>query len=191
MVAHKNINVTPDLATFGKGMGNGYPISAIVGKKEIMTLMNDIFFSFTYGGEAVSLAASNAVLKKIQEQPVVNTLAEHGNYIFKGVKSLLETHGLNNRMDISGHPACSALIFRDVDQYSSWDIKTYFMQEMLLRGILTFGTHNMSYAHTKEDCNALLKTYDEVFSLLNESIQSNSVHENLNCDVLKPLFAVR
>ena len=62
--AQQQFGVTPDLSTFGKGLANGYPLSAVVGKKEIMSEMKEIFFSGTFGGELLSLAAAKVVLKK-------------------------------------------------------------------------------------------------------------------------------
>ena len=61
--------VTPDLATFGKGLANGFPISAVAGPREIMCLMEEIFFSFTFGGETLSLAAAKATLLKLRREP--------------------------------------------------------------------------------------------------------------------------
>ena len=58
--AQELFGVTPDLATFGKGLANGYPLSALVGKEEYMVVMKDIFFSGTFGGETLSLAAAKA-----------------------------------------------------------------------------------------------------------------------------------
>ena len=58
--------VTPDLATFGKGLANGYPVSAVAGRRDVMKLMEEIFFSFTFGGETLSLAAAKATLTKLK-----------------------------------------------------------------------------------------------------------------------------
>ena len=58
--------MTPDLAAFGKAMANGYPLSALVGKREIMSMMEDIFFSATFGGELSSIAAANATITKLE-----------------------------------------------------------------------------------------------------------------------------
>jgi glutamate-1-semialdehyde 2,1-aminomutase len=68
--AQEYFNVTPDLACFGKAIANGYPVSCIVGSRELMKLFEEVFFSFTYGGETLSLAAIVATLKKLKELPV-------------------------------------------------------------------------------------------------------------------------
>src|SRR2546428_5071730 len=69
--AQEYFGVTPDLACFGKGMANGLPISAIVGRADVMKLFEEVFFSFTFGGEALSLAASVATIREMRENNVV------------------------------------------------------------------------------------------------------------------------
>src|SRR5690606_14072796 len=69
--AQQYFGVTPDLACVGKAMGNGFPISAIVGRKEIMRLFDEVFFSFTFGGEAASLAAAKATIEEIRDRNVI------------------------------------------------------------------------------------------------------------------------
>lgn len=189
--AQEYFNVTPDLATFGKGVANGYPLSIVAGRKDIMQLFDEIFFSFTFGGETLSIAAALAVLNKMEKDPVIETLASSGEYLLKGVKKLLQKHNLQDVLDTCGHPAWSFLVFKDVGQYTLWNIKTLWMQEMLKRGILSFGTHNISYAHTKQDIDKLLQVYDEVLAILKNAITKNKLAEYLNCETLKPLFKVR
>jgi len=68
--------VVPDLACVGKAMGNGYPIAAVVGRRHIMELFDEIFFSFTFGGETLSLAAAKATLEELREKNVIAHLWE-------------------------------------------------------------------------------------------------------------------
>lgn len=189
--AQEYFGVTPDLATFGKGIGNGFPLSAIVGKKEIMDLMEDIFFSGTFGGETASLAAANVVLEKIDTLNIPHALAITGTILLDKLNILIKKLGCDNFLSTAGHPAWSFLVITDTDGYSSFEIKTLFMQEMLKRGILTFGTHNISYSHTLEDINFLMNCYEEVLPILKESIKSHVLLDKLNCQPLKPLFKVR
>jgi len=184
-------NVTPDLATFGKGIGNGFPLSAIVGRRDIMLLMEDIFYSGTFAGETASLAAAKVVLKKIRNEAVVERLAEQGKKIIDGVTNLIEKYELNHVFSVSGHPAWSFLLMKDVGEVSMWEIKTLFFQEMFSRGVITIGTHNMSYSHTDEDVKFLLDTYEGVFPIIAKAISKNNIQDILRADPLKPLFKVR
>ncbi len=189
--AQELFGVKPDLATFGKGMANGYPISAVAGRRDIMMLMEEVFFSFTYGGEALSLAAALATMTKLQTQPVVKTMVARGERVMSGVQGLIENHKLQATLSVSGHPTWSFLNFKDTAPYSLWELKTLFLQEVFSRGILTLGTHNMSYAHTEADCEKLLSTYDQVFGMLREVIEKRSLDRVLHTKVLEPLFKVR
>ena len=109
----------------------------------------------------------------------------------KNVNYIINQHNLENIVECIGHPSWSFLIFKDSNQLTALSIKTYFMQEMFKRGILTFGTHNLSFSHTKEHIDLLVSAYDEFFSLLTRAIENNDIQEYLNCDVLLPLFKVR
>src|SRR3990172_8231966 len=84
--AQEYFGVIPDLATFGKGLANGYPLSVVAGKAEIMRLMEEVFFSFTFGGETLSLAAAQATLHKLQTQPVVERLYSQGKKVLDGLQ---------------------------------------------------------------------------------------------------------
>lgn len=189
--AQQYFGITPDLATFGKGLANGYPLSTLVGRAEIMRLMEEIFFSFTFGGETLSLAAASATLDKLQRESVIETLRRQGEKILEGTRECIERHNVEHFLSVSGHPAWSFLNFRDVGSYRAWRVKTLFLQEMFARGILTIGTHNMSYAHSDSDVHQLLAAYDEVFACLKSAVDGNALDQALRCKPLEPLFAVR
>lgn len=189
--AQEYFGVVPDLATFGKGLANGYPVSALAGKTEIMRLMEEIFFSFTFGGEALSLAAALATMTKLQEQPVIKTLRDQGKKIIDGVREKIGTHEINHILSVSGNPTWSFIIIKDVAPYSMWEIKTLFLQEMYARGILTVGSHNMSYAHSNSDIDRILTVYDEVFPILKDAVDNSKLEKYLKCKPLEPLFKVR
>ena len=189
--AQELFGVTPDLATFGKGLANGYPVSAVAGRADIMQLMEEVFFSFTFGGEALSLAAAKATLRKLREQPVVETIVAQGDKVMQGVADLIARHECDAFLQISGHPSWSFLTISDAAPYSSWELKTLMMQELFARGILAYGTHNMSYAHSDEDIAALLGAYDAIFALFRQVIAEKSLDRVLMCKPLEPLFKVR
>ena len=189
--AQEYFGVTPDLATFGKGMANGFPLAAIVGPGSIMKMMEEIFFSFTFGGETLSLAAALATLTKLQRKPVLKQISAQGSKIIEKVKERIKTNNLSNVLSISGHPAWTFLHFLDCPPYSLWQVKTLFLQEIFKRGILSIGTHNMCYAHSDKDIERLGEVYDEVFPILSGAIEERKLEEKLNCKPLEPLFVIR
>ena len=189
--AQELYSVTPDLTCLGKGMANGYPLAAVVGHAEIMTKMEDIFFSGTFGGEALSLAAANACIKKIQLRSVCDYLRVLGEELKMGLDALIAQHDIAHIISVSGHPCWLFLVFKDVQPYNQWHARTLFIQEVLRRGILSIGTHNLSYAHTKVDIQCLLAVYNEVFPILKEAIDHEKMAHLLETEVLKPLFKLR
>lgn len=189
--AQEFFGVIPDLSTFGKGLANGFPLSAIAGRADIMRLMEEIFFSFTFGGETLSLAAALATMTKLQLEPVVEHIRTQGEKVLTGVQQLIDKHCVGSFLSLSGHPAWSFLNIKDAEPYSSWQIKTLYMQEVFARGVLTFGTHNLSYAHTDADIQYLCEVYDEVFAILATAVREQTLIEQLKCEPLQPLFKVR
>ncbi len=83
--AQELFGVTPDLATFGKGVANGFPLAIVTGRRTYMSLMEDVFFSFTFGGETLSLAAAKAVIEKMRREPVLDTIHRRGQAVLDGV----------------------------------------------------------------------------------------------------------
>lgn len=189
--AQEYFGVTPDLATFGKGLANGYPVSAIAGRADIMQLMEEIFFSFTFGGETLSLAAALATMQKLERESVTDTLHSQGRKIMDGLNARIQAAGAEDFLSVTGNPTWSFLIIKDAGPYSLWQIKTLFMQEMLARGILTIGSHNMSFSHTNADLDQLFAAYNEVIPMLVEAVCRNKLESMLRCQPLQPLFKVR
>jgi glutamate-1-semialdehyde 2,1-aminomutase len=152
--------------------------------------MEEVFFSFTFGGETLSLAAALATMEKMQREPVVEQLRALGEKIQRGLQQRIEQYECQDFLQVGGHPAWSFLLFQDHPPYSSWQIKTLYLQEMFARGILTLGTHNMSYAHTEQDVAALLAAYDEVLPILRDAVRGK-LELALLCKPLEPLFKLR
>ncbi len=189
--AQKLFSVTPDLAAFGKSMGNGYPISAVVGRADVMRQMEEVFFSSTFGGDALSLAASLATIRKMQREPVHDHLWRTGGRVMDNVRTLIEAHALESAIAVGGKGPWSMLQFRDVEGATSWEIKSLYLQEMLMRGILTAGSHNMSYAHSEADVATLREAQSAAFAALADALRAGDLRSRLAGPPIEPLFKVR
>lgn len=189
--AQELFGVTPDLATFGKGVANGFPLAAVAGRADIMKLMEEIFFSFTMGGEALSLAAAKATLDKLKREPVTQKLAALGREALDRTAEIIRQNSLGDVIATSGHPSWGFLNFRDAGGYSSFEIKTLFLQEVFARGVLTLGTHNISYAHSAADIDRLITVYQEVMPILADAVHNKAMKQYLRCEPLQPLFKIR
>ena len=189
--AQNYFNVIPDLATFGKGIANGFPLSVLAGKKKYMRLVEKIFFSGTFGGETLSIAAAIAVIKKYKKKNVIKKLVTQGNKIIKGTEKLIIKHKLTKILNVTGHPSWSFINFLSHGKISPFTIRTLFIQEIFSRGIYTLGSHNLSYSHTNEDIKKLLTCYDEVFPIIHSALTKGNILKKLKCKPIKPLFKVR
>lgn len=189
--AQEYFGVTPDLATFGKGLANGYPVSAIAGRRDVMKLMEEIFFSFTFGGETLSLAASAATLDKLRTHQVCARLKVQGQRLLDGLNSRITIHGVQDFVSTAGHPSWSFLLLKDTPKATQWELKTLLLQEFFADGILSLGTHNISYAHSDQDIDLLLTVYDRVLPLLKAAAHEGRIADFLRCKPLEPLFKVR
>lgn len=189
--AQKLFGVIPDLATFGKSMANGMPISALVGKKEYMEKCEDIFYSFTFGGEALSLAAAIATIKEMEKKKVIKNLWEKGKYLQDKTNELLEKNGLSEFIKVKGKPCWQVFIFKPTEKYTDLEIKSYLQQEILQAGFLWYGQHNISFSHKKEDFDRLLKVYQRVFVELKDLINLGKLKESLKGKPITNIFKIR
>ncbi len=183
--------VIPDLASFGKALGNGMPISAVAGRAEVMREMEDIFFSGTFGGETLSLAAAIAVMDKIRLQPVIHTLWKTGDRLRAGVETLLKQHGLAEIVIMRGLAPWILLDFLPQPTASREAIKTLFITEMALQGVLILGSHNICYAHTEADIARILQAYDHALGRISEELAGGALEQRLPCPVVRTAFSVR
>ncbi len=190
--AQARYGVTPDLSAFGKSMGNGMPIAAAVGRADLMKQMEEIFFSSTFGGEALSLAASLATIKKMRAQDVIGALWKRGTVLADGLRARIARHKLTDVISVNGVPSWTLLGFSDAPNGSSKEaVKTLLLIEMLWRGVLTLGSHNMCYAHDDADIAHVLGAYDHALASVADAIAAGDIDKRLGCPPIRPVFAVR
>ncbi len=186
--AQEYYGVTPDLVAFGKGMANGMPISAIAGRREIMKEFEEIFYSFTFGGEALSLAAAIATIEEIKERNVIEHFRKQGEKLKYGYNELAQSFGLSGYTQCIGVPEHSAFYFMDVEGNDSLEMKSLFQQEVIKRGILTIGVHLLCLSHSDEDVEKTLEAYEDAMMVLRQAINENNIDKYLEGEKVKPVF---
>lgn len=149
--------VTPDLSTWGKAMGNGFPISALAGRRELMEIggLNTdrervFLLSSTHGAETVSLAAFRAVVRAYAEADPIGTMEKQGAALATEIAAAVREAGVEDFVSTAGRPSCMVFRTLDGDQNPSQLMRTLFLQETLLRGVLG-QSYVISAAHTDED----------------------------------------
>jgi glutamate-1-semialdehyde 2,1-aminomutase len=185
--AQEAFGIVPDLACLGKAMGNGFPISALAGRADIMKGLEKVHFSFTFGGDCISLAAANAVIDILSNSDY-DALMCMGAYLKAEVMRLLSKYNLDGHIKLVGYPTWSIFRFKDSK------VKALFFQECFKRGIFTNGSHNISFSHTSEHIERTLEVYDEVFSRLNLAVNYPTIFDIDAClegEYQKPAYKVR
>ncbi len=193
--AQKKFGVTPDMACFGKAMGNGFPIAAVVGRAEVMHTFEDIFFSFTFGGEVASMAACLKVLDILEHTDALARMASAGRTLQDGFNTLAKLAGIHPQLECIGDPVWSLIKFRDgVGENGGKDsfvTRSLFSQEAVKRGILLLVTHNISAAHDHVAIEQTLRVYAEVMKTLAVWLKDPNPERFLEGPVIAPVFKVR
>lgn len=189
--AQEYYGVEPDLAAFGKGMANGLPLSALVGKSEYMKeLGRDVFFSSTFGGETLSLAAAEATIQEFMEKDVVGHMWNMGERLYKGFTKLAQRIGVN--AECTGFPVRVKPVFKAGDGEESLVVKGLFLQEAVKRGVLA-GSYDMrpSYAHGVEEVEATLAAWEEALKVVKKADEENMVKETMQGRLFTEVFRLR
>ena len=184
--------VTPDLAAFGKAMGNGMPISAIVGRRQIMRRMEDIFFSGTFGGEALSLAASLATIGKLEAEAGPARFAATGAALKAGVGSHIADLGLGEEIAVKGGDWWAGVLPTGKGRGDGVLVGSLLKQELVAEGILMGPTFNLCLAHCDETLiEETLASWGRAAARVAEALASNDPATYLRGKPMRPVFQVR
>jgi glutamate-1-semialdehyde aminotransferase len=186
--AQEYFGVRADLACYSKAFANGMPVSLLTGRKDVMDLFKEeVFFFTTFGGEALSLAAAVATIEEMIEKDVPAWLAEKGRKLKDGYNALAEEWGIAHYTRCIGYD-CRSLVSFEATAGNPLELKSFVQQEMIKRGILWSGFHNMSFSHTEEDVEYTLRAYREVLGLLKEVVLRKEVGASLRGAPVEPVF---
>jgi glutamate-1-semialdehyde 2,1-aminomutase len=146
--------IQADLFCYGKALGNGSAVSALVGRREVMALgglahqrPRVFLLSTTHGAEYPALAAALAVMRTYREEPVVDTLWQQGRRLAAGVRRIVSELSLDGYFEVLGQPCNLVYATRDLEHKPSQAFRTLFLRETLMRGLI-MPSMVVSYAHT-------------------------------------------
>lgn len=180
---HLIYNIIPDMAVLGKAMGNGYPMAAIIGKKEVMEAAQKTFISSSYWTERIGPVAALATIRKIQREKVPDYLIKIGNEFRRILNETATKYGLN--IKISGIPPLTGFSF---DYENSQAISTLFTQEMLKNGFLAGKSFYATFSHKMEHLKKYQNALDKVFKKISEAINNGTVEKKLRCPIAHSTF---
>ncbi len=167
------------------------PISAVVGRAEIMRLMEETFYSGTFGGEPLSLAAAIATIDKIEKEKVDDRLWQVGGEPKRRASEKVAAVGLDAVIAVAGTAPWAILTYKDHPNGAKEAIKTVFLREMIAAGVLINASHNVCFAHTDADVTSVLAAYDCALGVLREALDRGDLSQRLGDQVIKPIFPVR
>lgn len=173
--------VRPDLSTWGKALGNGFPVSALAGRRELMELgglrtdaPRVFLLSTTHGPETSGLAAYLAVARAYRERDVVGEMEAAGTALATAVTAEVEAAGLSEHVQVLGRPSCLVFATRDPEGRPSQAFRTLFLQELIRHGVLG-QSFVVSAAHTGGDLRLTVDAVAEALVVYRTAIDAGSV----------------
>jgi len=188
--------LTPDLSTFGKGIANGFAVSALAGRRDIMELgglrhagERVFLLSTTHGAEHAALGAAVETMRIYRDEPVIETLRRQGCRLREGLAQAARLHGVESYVEAIGHPANLVFTSRDAAGQPSQPLRALFMQE-LIRGGVIGPSFVVSYAHTDQDIDFTIDVASRALRVYRLALD-DGVDRYLDGPPLKPVFRAR
>jgi len=191
--AQKYYGVTPDLSTFGKAIANGFSVSALAGRRDIMQLgglhhdKERVFLmSTTHGAESHSLSAALETMRIYREEPVVETLWRQGRLLTEGIRQVTKQLGLADYFYVRGRPCCLSYATLDTAKQHSSALRTLFLQETMRRGLL-MPSLVISYSHSDADVQRTVEGIAGALQVYRQALDQG-VERYLEGRPVKPVF---
>jgi len=187
--AQEYFGVIPDMATFGKCIANGYPLTAVAGRKDVMDASADMFISSSFWDDACMAAAGVAAITKMRREHVQNHLARVGGRFKKEIGRIAEKAGLHMR--VKSHESQPLLVFEYDDAQLLKKVETLFSQELAVRGVFGNNVFKMSYAHDDRVIDRILEAAEGAMAVIKKALDSGNMDSCLKAAVQTPVFQRR
>jgi glutamate-1-semialdehyde 2,1-aminomutase len=185
--------VQPDLSTFGKALANGFALSALAGRREIMRLggleeecKRVFLLSTTHGAETHALAAGIATMETYRDEEVIAHLYRQGERLRTGMQAAAQNAGVEKQVQCLGRPCCLLFVTRDRDGLPSQEFRTLFLQELIKRGILA-PSFVVSYSHTDRDIDITIDAAAQALIVYRKALE-DGVERYLVGPPVKPVL---
>ena len=195
--AQRHYGITPDLSTFGKALANGFAVSALAGRRELMELggirhrRDRVFLlSTTHGGETHALAAAIAAMRVYRSEPVVEHLHRQGARLAAGFEALARAHGVADRVRVSGRPCNLTFATLGPSGAPCQAFRALFLQELIARGILA-PSLVVSYSHRDAEVDRTLEAIDGALGVYRRALDAGGVERFLDGPPTQLVFRQR
>ena len=184
--------ITPDLASFGKGIANGASLSIIAGRADIMKLIDHgVFISTTFGGEATCLAAALKTIEILERPNSFPHILSLGNKWINAIKQMIEEKGLREYVEVYGVSPHAGPTFKTVGPIHSHDLFTIYQQTLIENNILSVGVNNFCLTHTDEDIQKLIDAANKGLDLVAQAIKTGDPDSLIKGEKFRPIFGRR
>ncbi len=184
--AQERLGVTPDLAVFAKSISNGYPMAAVVGRREVMEPSARMFISSTYWSDTIGLRAALTTIRESRRRGVPMQLEAFGDRLQRGLNQITEETGCPVRCGgIALHPS---LQFAADDPVLRGQLATLYIQEMAKRGCHGYASFYLNAAQGEAELSQTFGAARETFQLIREALDTGTVLSRLECDPQQDAF---
>ncbi|MDP1671538.1 MAG: glutamate-1-semialdehyde 2,1-aminomutase [Burkholderiales bacterium] len=194
--AQQYLDIKPDLATWGKGIANGFSACALTGRAEIMELggirrtgADKVFLiSTTHGAETTGLAAMVATIDAFKTHGMIESNWQRGEKLRQRLDQIIVKHQLESSLTVTGYPCLLAVICRNASGQVDDTFRTLLMQEMIARGVLFQGLLYPTWSHQRAELDHIERAFDESCAVYRKAIDANSCSNLLVGPPAKPVF---
>ena len=194
--AQKRYGIRPDLSTFGKALANGFSVSALAGRRELMELggldhdRERVFLlSTTHGAETHGLAAAMATMQVYLDEPVIDVLWQRGQRLADGLRAAARAEGVADQVPVLGQPCCLVFGSRDAQGQPSQPFRTLLMQEIIERGVLATSLV-VNYSHSEVDIDRTIEAFAAAFTVYRRALE-DGIDKYLRGRPVKPAIRAR
>lgn len=194
--AHNYFGVKPDMATWGKGIANGFSACALTGRADIMELGgirregDDKLFliSTTHGAETTGLSAMIATIQAFKQHEMIESNWARGKVLKQNLESIVQKHGLVNSLQWIGYPCLFVLVCKNSTGTPDDAFRTLMMQEMIARGVLFQGMIYPTWSHQQPEIDHLVMAFDQACAIYRKAIDAGTTANLLIGRPAKPVF---
>ncbi len=187
--AQEFYGVTPDLSAFGKGMANGLPLSAAVGPRDVLRMVEEnVFVSSTFGGEALSLAGALKTIEILSRPGSFPAVKKQAGRFREVLVRLAGTGTLHAAVQVVGEASHCGVVFSSGGKVSAQELFSVYQQALLRKGVLSVGINNFCLAHTDRDIDLHLEAAQEALRLVEQCIRKDSAEGLVSLPLIDPIF---
>jgi glutamate-1-semialdehyde 2,1-aminomutase len=184
--AQQYLGITPDMAVFAKSLSNGYPMAAVVGKREVMEPAARMFISSTYWSDTIGLRAALTTLREARRRDVAGQLWQFGAELKRRMNAVAGEVGLDVRCaGIDVHPH---LQFAVADAKMKSQVTTLYIQEMAKRGCHGYASFYLNAAQGEPELSQTMQAAREALTIIRNALATNTVEQRLECAVQQDAF---